>query len=98
MIRTIDFLPIKFNTIKQLNNVMRKYLLLSAVLVAAVVYLSGCSQAQGTQAAMPPQSLPVLPIQNSEATTYLEYSAAIEGKTNVEIRPQVSGYLDKIYV
>ncbi len=77
---------------------MRKYLLLSAFLVAAAVYLSGCSQAQGTQAAMPPQSLPVLPIKSSEATTYLEYSAAIEGKTNVEIRPQVSGYLDKIYV
>jgi RND family efflux transporter MFP subunit len=77
---------------------MRKYLLFSAIIVAAVVYLSGCSEAQSSQAAPPPQSLPVLPIKSSEATTYLEYSAAIEGKTNVEIRPQVSGYLDKIYV
>jgi len=77
---------------------MRRYLLFSAIIVAAAVYFSGCSQAQGTQAAPPPQSLPVLPINSSEATTYLEYSANIEGKTNVEIRPQVSGYLDKIYV
>ena len=76
---------------------MRRYLLFSAIIIAAV-YLSGCSQAQGTQAAPPPQSLPVLAISNSAATTYLEYSANIEGKTNVEIRPQVSGYLDKIYV
>jgi membrane fusion protein, multidrug efflux system len=77
---------------------MRKYLLFSAIMVAAAVYFSGCSQVQGTQAAPPPQSLPVLPINSSAATTFLEYSATIEGKTNVEIRPQVSGYLDKIYV
>jgi len=77
---------------------MRRYLLFSAIIVATAVYLSGCSQAQGTQAAPPPQSLPVLPINSSVATTYLEYSANIEGKTNVEIRPQVSGYLDKIFV
>lgn len=77
---------------------MRKYLLFSAIMVAAAIYFSGCSQVQGTQAAPPPQSLPVLPIGNSEATTYLEYSAAVEGKTNVEVRPQVSGLLDRIYV
>ncbi|HMI60831.1 MAG TPA: efflux RND transporter periplasmic adaptor subunit [Puia sp.] len=77
---------------------MRRYLLFSAIIVAAVVYLSGCTQAQSSQAAPPPQSLPVLPINNSAATTYLEYSATVEGTTNVEIRPQVSGYLDKIYV
>jgi membrane fusion protein (multidrug efflux system) len=77
---------------------MRKYLFISAILIAAAVYFSGCNQAQGTQAAPPPQALPVLPINTSPTTTYLTYSATIEGKTNVEIRPQVSGYLDKIYV
>lgn len=77
---------------------MRKYLLFSAILVAAALYFSSCSQVQGTQAAAPPQSLPVFSISSSSATTYLEYSATVEGKTNVEIRPQVSGYLDKIYV
>jgi membrane fusion protein (multidrug efflux system) len=77
---------------------MRKYLFVSAILVAAAVYFSSCNQAQGTQTAPPPQALPVLPINNAPVTTYLTYSASIEGKTNVEIRPQVSGYLDKIYV
>jgi membrane fusion protein (multidrug efflux system) len=77
---------------------MRKYLFFSAILIAAAVYFSSCNQAQGTQAAPPPQTLPVLPINTSAATTYLTYSATVEGKTNVEIRPQVSGYLDKIYV
>jgi membrane fusion protein (multidrug efflux system) len=77
---------------------MRKYLVVSAILIAAAVYFSGCNEAQGTQAALPPQALPVLPLNISPATTYLTYSASVEGKTNVEIRPQVSGYLDKIYV
>jgi len=77
---------------------MRKYVIVSAILIAAAVYLSSCNEAQGTQTAPPPQALPVLPINNSAATTYLTYSASVEGKTNVEIRPQVSGYLEKIYV
>ena len=77
---------------------MRQYLLFSGLLLASALYISSCSSVQGNQAAQPPQSLPVLPIKNSEATTYLEYSATVEGKTNIEIRPQVSGLLDKIYV
>lgn len=85
-----------------LNNlimlVMRKYLILIAFLVVAAAHLSSCSQVQGTQAAPPPQSLPIIALNAAPATTYLEYSANVEGTTNVEIRPQVSGYLDKIYV
>jgi membrane fusion protein (multidrug efflux system) len=77
---------------------MRKYLILTALSVVAAAYLSSCSQVQGTQAAPPPQALPVLALNAAPATTYLEYSANVEGTTNVEIRPQVSGYLDKIYV
>ena len=74
---------------------MRKYLLFFAIMVAAALYFSSCSQVQGTQAAYPPQNLPVLPISSSAATTYLEYSATVEGKTNVEIRPQVSGLRER---
>jgi membrane fusion protein (multidrug efflux system) len=78
--------------------IMRKYLILTALSVVAAAYLSSCSQVQGTQAAPPPQSLPVIALNAAPTTTYLEYSANVEGTTNVEIRPQVSGYLDKIYV
>jgi RND family efflux transporter MFP subunit len=77
---------------------MRKLLIFSAILIAVAVYVTGCNEAQGTQAAPPPQALPVLPINSAAATTFQEFSASVEGKTNVEIRPQVSGYLDKIYV
>lgn len=86
------------NTIKKFNHVMSKYLSFSALFILAAVCLSACSPAQGTQAAPPPQTLPVLAINPAPSTTYQEYSATIEGKVNVEIRPQVSGYLDKIFV
>jgi membrane fusion protein (multidrug efflux system) len=92
------FFDVSFNTIKQFNKVMRKYLFFSAILLAAAVYISGCNQAQSAQAAPPPQALPVISINTAPSTTYLTYSATVEGKTNVEVRPQVSGYLEKIYV
>lgn len=50
---------------------------------------------QMTQQAM---ALPVVPVVATSATTFREYPASLEGKVNVEIRPQVEGYLDKIYV
>jgi membrane fusion protein, multidrug efflux system len=88
----------QLNTIKKFNNVMSKFLFITALSVLTAIYLSSCSQVQGTQAAPPPQSLPILTLNASPTTTFQVYSATVEGKTNVEIRPQVSGYLDKIYV
>ena len=49
---------------------MRKYLILSIMLAAVAIYVSGCNEAQGTQAAPPPQALPVLPINSAAATTF----------------------------
>lgn len=69
-----------------------------AFIVVAAAIISGCSSAQGNQAPPPPQSLPVIQLNTTSATTYQQFSATLEGKTNVEIRPQVSGYLEKIYV
>jgi len=60
----------------------------------------GCSSsaAENTGMGMPPPQLPVITITTSSATTYQEFPASLEGKVNVEIRPQVEGYLEKIYV
>jgi membrane fusion protein (multidrug efflux system) len=77
---------------------MRSLIFFPAFVVAAAVIIAGCSSAQGNQAPPPPPALPVLQLDNSSTTTFTEFSASLEGKTNVEIRPQVSGYLDKIYV
>lgn len=43
-------------------------------------------------------SLPVYNIQSTNANTDSEYPAAIQGTVDVEIRPQVSGKLERVYV
>jgi len=77
---------------------MKRLLLFLAIASTTLIYISSCTSVQGNQAPLPPQALPVLAITPTSATTFSEFSASIEGKTNVEIRPQVSGYLEKIYI
>jgi membrane fusion protein (multidrug efflux system) len=69
----------------------------SIILALVALSLYGCSSKTPTAAA-PPPSLPVVTIVSGTTTTYQEYPAAIEGIVNVEIRPQVSGTLDKVFV
>ena len=67
--------------------------------VSIILYSCGSSAAPGAaMGAMPPPQLPVVAVITSPATIYKEYSASLEGRVNVEIRPQVEGYLEKIYV
>ncbi len=66
----------------------------------SLLLLLGCGSAsgpdQGATAEIP--ALPVAPVQTADVTTYQEFPATLEGKVNVDIRPQVEGYLEKIYV
>jgi membrane fusion protein (multidrug efflux system) len=71
-------------------------LLLSAI--AVVQYSCSSSAAENTNNIQPPPALPVIAITTAPATTYQEFPASLEGKVNVEIRAQVDGYLDKIFV
>ncbi|HJT72582.1 MAG TPA: efflux RND transporter periplasmic adaptor subunit [Chitinophaga sp.] len=86
------------NQFLQHMNTHRPAAFLYSVMILAV--LSGCasSSAKPEGGAPPAPSLPVLKVAEVPATTYREYNAALEGKVNVEIRPQVDGYLDKIFV
>lgn len=63
-----------------------------------VLALYSCSTKPQTAVAPPPPSLPVATIVSGTQTTYQEYPASIEGIINVEVRPQVSGALDKVFV
>ncbi|WP_312076801.1 biotin/lipoyl-binding protein [Chryseobacterium sp.] len=47
---------------------------------------------------MPPMELPVSTVVQGNGLVSKEYPASVEGVTDVEIRPQVSGYLQKILV
>jgi membrane fusion protein (multidrug efflux system) len=81
------------NAVKKLNVV-----LLIFISLIMLVLLYSCSSAPAAVSAPPPPSLPVATIVSGTDTTYQEYPASIEGALNVEIRPQVSGTLDKVFV
>jgi membrane fusion protein (multidrug efflux system) len=81
------------NTVKLINSVIAITIALFTLLL-----LNSCSSSPAAVAAPPPPSLPVAEIHTSSVTTYQEYPASIEGTVNVEIRPQVSGSLDKVFV
>ena len=69
------------------------------ICLAALLGQVGCRSSSGDTT--PPVEVPTLPVatvKTASVTTYQEFSATLEGKTNVDIRPQVEGYLEKIYV
>ncbi|HYJ39078.1 MAG TPA: efflux RND transporter periplasmic adaptor subunit [Chitinophagaceae bacterium] len=66
-------------------------------LISVIVY--ACSTSTGNPGNAPQlQTLPVIELKNTLTTLYEEYSASLEGTRDIEIRPQVEGYLDKIFV
>ena len=77
------------------------YLLQSYLLiVAAAIILEACNTSSGNpvNAVQPPPTLPVITVSSMPATVSQEFSASLQGTRDIEIRPQVDGYLDKIYV
>ncbi|MDI5888310.1 efflux RND transporter periplasmic adaptor subunit [Flavobacterium sp. LB3P48] len=72
---------------------MKKITLLS---IMAVFIISCADKSQAPAAAAP--TLPVMSISYQAASTETEYPAALQGAVDVEIRPQVSGNLERIYV
>ncbi|MDQ1150081.1 efflux RND transporter periplasmic adaptor subunit [Sphingobacterium zeae] len=79
------------NSVKRINIVKTAYVL-------SAIFLYSCST--GTSKPIDPQpvKLPVVTIENGNETVYQEYPATIEASANIEIRPQVEGILENIYV
>lgn len=81
--------------------VVKQRLAVLFYVLSAVFILYGCKSKGGNEGggfSMPPQNLPVFTLSNTPATTYREFTASLEGSKDIEIRPQVDGYLDRIYV
>lgn len=60
--------------------------------------LSACSEKKPIVQTVTAPSLPVININSTSALTISEYPASIQGAVNVEIRPQISGNLEKVFV
>ncbi len=69
----------------------------TTVLGLSMGFFASCSQ-QAEQGSMAPVEVPVMTLQDGNGTITKTYASSIEGVVNVEIRPQVAGYLSKIYV
>ncbi|KQR70277.1 efflux RND transporter periplasmic adaptor subunit [Pedobacter sp. Leaf176] len=90
----IHYLFISLNTVKQFNKVKSVLIVLTLSLL-----LASCkSSPEQSAAAPPPPSLPVSAISASTETTYIEYPASIQGAVDIDVRPQVSGYLQSVLV
>ncbi|MDI1255280.1 MAG: efflux RND transporter periplasmic adaptor subunit [Flavobacterium sp.] len=76
------------------SNIMKNLMTMSLV----ALFLASCADKNGGAPANAPATLPVLDIAYATTSTETEYPVAIQGQTDVEIRPQVSGILDKIFV
>lgn len=66
-------------------------------ILSLVVLFYSCSP-KAVETTQPPVQLPVISVISAPANTYQDFSASLEGTLNVAIRPQVEGYLEKIYV
>jgi len=69
------------------------------VVMTGIVSLAGCgrnpAQAQG-QASMPPPVVTVAPVQEREVTEWSEFTGRTEAVESVEVRPRVSGHIEKV--
>ncbi|MFP5439567.1 MAG: efflux RND transporter periplasmic adaptor subunit [Bacteroidia bacterium] len=78
---------------------MRQTIIIHIIAAAALALVYGCSgnTAQNTaaQQAIP---VPVYAVTQQDAFTWQEYPVMLEGRTDIEIRPQVDGYLQTVFV
>lgn len=78
-----------------MNTLKIKIMKIFSLFILAFIY--SCTGKQEAQAPAL-EVLPVLSVNSGNATVYSEYPASVEGRVNVEIRPQVNGTLDKVFV
>lgn len=75
----------------------KAYALNSIILICSMCFITACkSTSQSTQ--QQALTLPVAQAKKGTGTVSKEYAASIKGLVNIEIRSQVSGYLNKIFV
>lgn len=69
------------------------------IIIAGLFLLFACSNKQNQQKAAPVvQAYPVFKVITQTATLQTDYPATLQGEQNIEIRPRIDGYIEKIYI
>jgi membrane fusion protein (multidrug efflux system) len=79
---------------------MNKQSFLSILAASVIIASCGNKNDKSAQAGGAPQvkEYKTLIVEPKSATLYTDYPASIQGQQNIEIRPRVEGYIDKIFV
>lgn len=68
------------------------------LIAALALVLAACNQKPAAAPGAEAPQLPVVSIGNTDAVTDAEFPAALRGVVDIEVRPQVSGNLERIFV
>ncbi|OHT43862.1 MULTISPECIES: efflux RND transporter periplasmic adaptor subunit [Flavobacterium] len=79
---------------------MKKQSFFSILAASIIITSCGNKNDKAAQAGGAPQvkEYKTLTLEPKSATLYTDYPASIQGQQNIEIRPRVEGYIDKIFV
>lgn len=76
----------------------KKSMLRTILAILLAVAAVSCKNEKPHQQAIGPITLNVQKVKKQDALIYQQYSANLEGQQNVEIRPKVTGFIQKIYI
>ena len=87
----------------QYKKLIKEKMLLMAAITAIVLLLPACSSRQSgnnANASSTPvtPTYPVFKVVSQTATLQTSYPATLQGQQNIEIRPKIDGYIEKIYI
>lgn len=79
---------------------MKQFSFLLSLTGVASLIMASCSGGKDQKAGAPtgPQNYPVVQVNAFNTTLESDYPAMLEGQQNVDIRPKIDGFIEKIYV
>jgi len=82
---------------RNFKKIPKELTVLFFIILSTTIY--SCNSSVGNVGTVQaPQALPVIQLKSEPTSLYQEYSASLEGTRDIEIRAQVEGYLDRIFV
>lgn len=82
-----------------MKHFISKKILLASLLLASMYTLQSCGNKTNNQQEQPETvAAELLTLQAGDAEINQTFPANLQGRDNIQLRPQISGYIDKIYV